>query len=104
MHATEYLLACLSKILAASTWSYCLWLTPEEVKVRFPNINAPQEDNSLCQAHVEYGSIQLPGVSFNQWSWLWGSFSKAVCLCKHQCKDSENLTFLLWPSMGSYAL
>lgn len=100
MNATECLLACLSKALAASTWPCCLRLTPEEVKVRFPNINAPQEDNSLCQVHVEYGNLQLPGVSFNQWSCSGDHSAKPVCLCRHQCKNSENPTSFLWPSTG----
>lgn len=44
--------------------------------MRFPNINAPQENNSLCQAHVEYGSLQLPDIPFNQLPCFGDHFTK----------------------------
>lgn len=39
--------ACTYKALAASTWPYCLWLTPEEAKVRCPNLMHPKR-TILC--------------------------------------------------------
>lgn len=41
------------KVPAANTYLNCHWLTAKDRRVRFPNINVPQENNSFCQAHIE---------------------------------------------------
>lgn len=62
--------------LSASTWPYCLCLAPEEARVRCPNSDTPQENYPLCQAYMEYGSLQLPGISFNQSSCFGAHFTR----------------------------
>lgn len=69
--------------------------------VRLPNINVPQENNSFCQAHVGYESLQLPGISFNQLYCFGAHFTKPSGFANINATTMKNPTFYCGPAMGS---
>lgn len=76
------------KVPAANTCLSGHWLTPKDQRVRFPNINVPQENNPFCQAHVGYESLRLSGISFNQLQCS-GLLLQSHLTGRHQCRNCE---------------
>lgn len=68
--------------------------------VRFPNINVSRENNSSCQAHIGYESLQLPGISFNQLYCFGAHFTKPSGFANINARAMKNPIFLLWPCNG----
>lgn len=88
------------KAPAANTCLHCHWLTPKYGRVRFPNINGPQENNSFCQAHT------MGRKAFNYQAFLLISYiALGLILQSHLAFQTSmqglwKTHFLLWPHKG----
>ena len=80
---------------AANTCLSCHWLTPKDRECDSPILMDPKR--TILSARLIMDRKAFNYMAFLLISYTaWGSFYKAIWLCRHQCKDHEKPHFLLW--------